>query len=303
MNVRHILLAVCAMALLALAAPFVAFAQSPDRIASLAIAVWPEFDDPRVLVQFDGTLVAQDSYPRELSFYVPATASLLATAYKDETQQYLNTDPATTTDMGNGWKRVTFKTPKPNFHLEYYHDAIKGAPDKQFEFVYNALLPADSMQIQVQQPLKSENFKTTPASALISEGMHGFKYHLFNYPGIAANQEYKLQVGYTKTDPNPSMQNVAPPQTAPQANPADVAVQANPQQLVLIVGIGVAVALGILALWFWYTRRQPRLAFAGSGGSSTSSRKAERVNGFCSQCGSGLHAGDNFCPRCGAKRK
>lgn len=305
MNVRHFLIALGIVSLAALAAPAFTFAQTPERISQLDIAVWPEFDDPRVLVQYDGTLAAQDGYPREVSFLIPATAQLIATAYQDEQKQYLNTDPATVTDAGSGQKRVTFKTPKPNFHLEYYDDAIQGAPDKTLAFAYTALLPADSVQVQIQQPLKSENFKTTPAAALISEGMHGFKYHIFNYPGIAANQDLKLAIAYTKSDPNPSMQNVVPPatsnQTAPQTNAADTSTALSTQQIFILVGAGVALALGLLALWMWYSRRQPRLAYAG--GSGGSGKRAERATGFCSQCGSGLHAGDNFCPKCGAKRK
>lgn len=306
MNVRHFLIALSILSLVALAAPAFTLAQTPERISQLDIAVWPEFDDPRVLVQYDGTLAAQDGYPREVSFLIPATAQLTATAYQDEQKQYLNTDPATVKDAGNGQKRVTFKTPKPNFHLEYYDDAIQGAPDKTLAFVYTALLPADSVQVQIQQPLKSENFKTTPAAALISDGMHGFKYHIFNYPGIAANQDLKLAIAYTKSDPNPSMQNVVPPetsnQTAPQTNAADASTALSTQQIFILVGAGVALALGLLALWMWYTRRQPRLAYANASGGN-SGKRAERVTGFCSQCGNGLHAGDNFCPKCGAKRK
>jgi hypothetical protein len=302
MNVRRLFVVLCVVSLGALAAPVFAFAQTPERITQLNIAVWPEFDDPRVLVQYDGTLAAQDGYPREVSFYIPASASLTATAYQDDQQQYLNTDPPTVTDAGNDLKRVTFKTPKPNFHLEYYNDAIQGAPDKTLDFVYTALLPADTVQIQVQQPLKAENFKTAPAAALISDGMHDFKYHIFNYTGVVADQALQLHISYTKTDPNPSIQNVVPPETAPQTNAADSGLPTDPQQLYILVGAGVVLALGLLVLWMWYTRRQPRFAFASVGG-ALSGKKAERVNGFCSQCGNALHAGDNFCPKCGAKRK
>ena len=129
MNVRHVLVVLCVLSLAAFAAPLTALAQSPDRITQLDISVWPEFDDPRVLVQLDGTLAAQDGYPRELVFYMPATGQLLATAYKDEQQQFLNTEPATVTDAGNGLKRIAFKVPKSNFHVEYYDDAIKGSSD------------------------------------------------------------------------------------------------------------------------------------------------------------------------------
>ncbi len=307
MQVRHILIVLSVVALVTLAAPARTFAQTPERLSQLDIAIWPEFDDPRALVQFDGKLAAQDGYPREISFLIPATAQLTATAYQDDQKQFLNTDPATVVVTDNHLKRVTFKTPKPNFHLEYYDDAIQGAPDKTFAFVYNALLPADAVQVQVQQPLKSENFKTTPAAALISEGMHGFKYHLFNYSGDAASQDLKLQIAYTKTDPNPSMQNVVPPetsnQTAPQTNPAASSTALSTSQWFILVGVGVALALGLLALWMWYARRQPRLAFANANGGGAGGKRAERVNAFCSQCGNGLRAGDNFCPKCGAKRK
>lgn len=309
MKVRNLYLLLGVLSLLALVTPSFAFAQSADRITKLDIQVWPEFDDPRVLVQYDGELAAQKDFPRQIAFYIPSTAVLTATAYQDESQQLLKTDPATVTDNGNGTKRVAFSVPKPHFHLEYYDDAIKGAPDKSFEFVYTALLPADSVQIQVQQPLKAENFKTVPAAALISDGMHDFKYHIFNYPGAAADQALKLQVSYTKTDPNPSIQNVVAPtpasqdaaQTAPQAAAADTALAANPQQVYLFAAAGIVLALGLLALWMWYTRRQPALAFAGA--SKPTGRKPEQATGFCSQCGNPLHGGDNFCPKCGAKRK
>ncbi len=301
MNVRTLFFAFGALALITLAAPAFAMAQTPERITNLDISVWPEFDDPRVLVQYDGNLAAQNDYPREISFYIPTSAVLTATAYQDESQQFLNTDPATVTDAGNGLKRVTFKVPKPHFHLEYYDDAIKGTPDKSLAFAYTALSPADSVQIQVQQPLKADNFKIAPAAALISEGMHDFKYHIFNYTSIAADQELKLQINYTKADPKPSLQNVVPPETAPQTNAADNAVAPDPQQTYLLVGAGVILALGLLALGMWYMRRQPRLAFAGM--SAGTGKRAQHAVGFCGQCGSALHAGDNFCPKCGAKKR
>lgn len=303
MNVRNLFLVLGVLALIALAAPTFALAQTPDRITQLDISVWPEFDDPRVLVQYDGTLAAQNDYPREVSFYIPTSAVLTATAYQDESQQYLNTDPATVVDLGNGLKRVTFKVPKSHFHLEYYDDAIQGAPAKTLAFVYTALLPADSVQIQVQQPLKAENFAITPASAMISEGMHDFKYHIFNYPGAAADQTLKLQINYTKTDPNPSIQNVVPPETTSQTATADSAVPTDPQQTYILVAAGIVLALGLLALWMWYSRRQPRLALAGAGGRIPAGKKAEHATAFCSQCGNPMHGGDNFCPKCGAKRR
>jgi hypothetical protein len=275
MNVRYLLLALSLSALAALGIPALTHAQTPDRIASLDISVWPEFDDPRVLVQYDGQLAAKDGYPRDVSFYVPSGAAVTATAYEDDTQKLLNTDPATIADAGNGLKRVTFKLPKPHFHLEYYNDMIKGAPDKSFEFAYTPLLPADQINVQVQQPLKADKFTTVPPAAQVQEGMHGFKYYLFSYQTVAAEQPVKVQVSYVKTDPNPSLQNVTPPQTSPQTSTqttptAAEAQPTDPQQLYLIVGLGAIAALGVLAVWMWYRSRVPHLALALAGGDAGS---------------------------------
>lgn len=306
MKVRILILVLGALALLTLGRPALTSAQGPDKLTSLTINVWPEFDDPRVLVQYDGQLAAKDGYPRDVSVYVPATAAVAATAYADESQQLLNTDPPTIKDASNGLKLVTIKLPKPNFHIEYYDDAIKGAPDKTLDFTYTAFQPADQVSFKIQQPLKAEKFTTAPAAALVSEGMHDFKYHIFNYPGIAANQALKVQVSYTKTDPNPSIQNVVPPATSEQpvtdtAAATDTALGLSTQQLAILLGAAVVLALGLLALWMWFTRRQPRLALAGL--SSGNSKGDRATGGFCGQCGSALHAGDHFCPKCGAKRK
>lgn len=302
MNVRTFLLSLCALAAFLLGAPALASAQTTDRISKLDILVWPEFDDPRVLVQYDGELSTTGAYPREVAFYIPSGASLAATAYADESNQLFNTDPAKVTDAGNGFSRVTFSIPKSHFHVEFYHDAIKGTPDKSLDFVYKAVLPSEQVRLEVQQPLKAENFATDPVAALQSDGMHDFKYHIFNYPSLASDQLLEVKVTYTKTDPNPSLQNVVPPETAPATAPE--AAAGDPNQVYILAGIGVAFALGLLALWMWFSRRQPRFALAlGNGGSGTSRKGEKPGGGFCGQCGYGLRASDNFCPRCGTKRK
>lgn len=211
MKVHTIVLTACVLALTALTAPSFAHAQSPDRVSDLTISVWPEFDDPRVLVQYDGTLAATEGYPRDVSFYVPATATLNATAYQDENAKMLNTDPASVITATNGLKLVTFKLPKPHFHLEYYHDAIKGSPDKTYDFVYHAFLATDKVNLEVQEPLKATNFNTVPAPASQNSGAHDFKYDVFNFPALNADQELTVKVSYTKTDPNPSIENVVAP--------------------------------------------------------------------------------------------
>lgn len=311
--------ALAMLAVWALGSPTLLWAQSPEPIATLSISVWPEFDDPRVLVQYDGELDAQDKYPREISFFVPQDASLHATAYADESQTLFNTNPPTITDAGNGFKRVTFQLPKRHFHLEYYQDALKGAPHKTFDFVYKAAQPTAEVRLEIQQPLKAENFATVPATAFQIEGMHGFKYYIFNYANVSAGQDLRVKVSYTKTDPKPSVQNVTSPQTAPLET-AEVSERTDPNQLIWLGGLGIALGFGLLAVGYWFAHRsqsrsrglarttrhvsiRARDLATASDVDATSPRGERSPGGYCRQCGHPLRIGDNFCPKCGTQRK
>lgn len=279
-----------------------------DRLATLLISVWPEYDDPRVLVQYDGEFAQKDGYPRSASFLVPSGASIYATAYVDDNGQYLNTDPWKLDDAGGGYARVTITLPKPRFHVEFYYSPLQGSPDKTMTFVYKAAQPADSLKLEIQEPLKSSNFKTDPpAAASRSTEQHGFKFDSFEYPAVAAGQEIKIQVSYTKSDPNPSVANVAsalPTTGSPATNAAAPADNSNSWIPIALIAVGLAVAA--LAVYAWWQRQRGETEYvpARAGGRR---RRTGQSGGapaaFCPQCGRGLAADDNFCPRCGTKRR
>jgi len=275
-------------------------AQSPDRIATLSISVWPEYDDPSVLVIYDGEFANKDGYPREVAFLVPASAKINATAYGNTNGEFFNTDPWKTQDAGNGWTRVLFTIPQPMFHVEYYYSPLQGSPDKKMEYVFNATSAADSVQLEIQEPLKATNFKTDPVAATQTARGHDFKYHVFQFSNVAAGQNLKVQVSYTKTDPNPSVANISVPANS---LPSDSALNANTSpsnNWILPVGIGAGgVALAVLGFLAWRMRREsndePRRRMRN--------KKSQGAVAFCHECGSALRSQDVFCSKCGTQRK
>ncbi len=104
-----------------------AFAQnttSDDRLADLSIQVRPEFDQPNVLVIYNGEVAAKDKYPRDVSVLIPKDAQVYATAYVGANEDLLNTDPPTQQDAGDGLARLTFKLPAPKFQVEFYYNPL-----------------------------------------------------------------------------------------------------------------------------------------------------------------------------------
>ncbi|MGE5140853.1 MAG: zinc ribbon domain-containing protein [Rudaea sp.] len=283
-----------------------AFAQSDDRLSSLSISAWPEYDKASVLVQYDGQVAGTESFPRTISVLVPSAAEVNAVAYISTAGEMLNTDLPTTEDAGEGFKRITFKLPTPKFHLEYYDDLLKGSPDKTMEFVYKAAQAADNVQFEIQQPLGATNFKTDPATQLQSTDAHKFTYHIFNYASVSAGQTVKIKATYTRTDPNPSVAGLPTP-NAPTAASTEAAAGGTNSTTVIAAGlIAAAIALLALAGFYWWSRNRQVAApvVAGGGRPRRKGRSGgSGAAGFCSQCGRALSADDNFCPRCGTPRR
>ncbi len=289
-------------------------APADDRLADLSIQVRPEFDQPNVLVMYNGEVASKDQYPRDVSVLIPKDAELAATAYVGANEDLLNTDPPTQQDAGDGFTRVTFKLPAPKFQVEFYYNPLQGAPDKKMDFVYKAAQAADQVELQILEPLKADKFTTVPASVVQTSNTHNFKYHNFNYASVTAGQVLKIQISYTKTDPNPSMASITPPASAAPAAPAEPA--SSPLTSAPAILIGAALALIALGGFVWWSRRRQIWADAqvpgsdahrknrrpGGAGAKRPVRSAPAA-GFCPQCGRALTTDDNFCPRCGAKRR
>jgi len=58
-----------------------AHAQTPEHLAFLKISIWPEFDQPSVLVMYDGVLADTSNLPRAISVLIPADAQLFVTTW------------------------------------------------------------------------------------------------------------------------------------------------------------------------------------------------------------------------------
>ncbi len=273
-------------------------AESPDRIANLSISVWPEYDDPSVLVIYDGEFADKTGFPRLVAFLVPSGARINATAYTDSKGDYLNTDPWKTEDAGNGLMRVIFTLPAPGFQVEYYYNPLQGAPNKTMDFVYTSAHTVDQVQLRVQEPLKSSDFKTNPAAALQTAGGHDFKYHVFQFTNLAIGQKLQVQISYTKTDPNPSIANITAPQPAP---PGETATSWS---LILPVALGATgLALGTLGFFAWRARRSEEEAETTPRPRRRKKRTPVGAAAFCHECGNALRSDDLFCSKCGTRRK
>lgn len=269
------------------------------RITSMNVSVWPEYDQPGVLVQYQGTLAATASKtnPRELSFLVPKGAGVGAAC---AIQSNGNHTSETWKEAGvdESWTKIPFQVTEPDFHVEYYYNPLIGAPNKKMTFLYQALLPIEELQLDVQHPLKAPNFVLTPEATYSHKDDEGFTYHSYLIKQVSAGQEVSTNVAYTKTDPRPSVSG-QPKSATPLKASDENGINLN-QMIVLGVILGM---LGIIGYFIWerHTRRtQPISAHAPT--PTRYQPRGEWYGGFCTECSNSMEADDKFCAGCGTPR-
>ncbi len=287
---------VAILTILLIGIPQTAHAQQSLRIGSLGISVYPEYDQPGVLVQYQGAIVgtADKSNPREIAFLVPQGAGVGAACAIQANGSHTS-EKWNETDAGNGLTRVTYSIIEPNFHLEYYYNPLTGTPDKKMEFVYQAALPVDEIHVEIQHPLKATNFVLTPDTKDSHKDDEGFTYHSYIFNQVAAGQKVSASVAYTKTDSKPSISGQPKTTVTPNAS-SDNGVNPN----VIVLSSALVIALGMLGYFVW-ERRSGKPQYARTPTSRPSPQPLG--GGFCTECGNALDAEDKFCGKCGTPRR
>jgi hypothetical protein len=278
-------------------------ANEPTDIQSLAIDLWPDFDQPSVLVLITGTVPANTPLPVTISIPLPANATVNAVAR-------INAENAMIDDLNPeiGASMLTFSTPDPRFRVEYYIPYTAANNERSFTFTWLADVAVEQFELSVQQPSGAASLNVLPsANSVITGQQDGLTYHVLPVTTVLAGQPYEATVSYTMAIPQlttelaqPAASNttaVSPPSSTPQS--------ATNWPLILGIVGGVFV-VAALAWQFAGTSRKPTRPQkpAPRKPVTTQPRPQPKTNPrFCYECGQALHTNDKFCRECGTAVK
>ena len=323
---------VCAVlfAVALIASPVIGASDNPLTIKTMKLSVWPEYDDPRVLVIYQGEFADGSAFPQPVMFPVPLGSEInQVCAIKQPGDEHLCQLYDTKSNQDN--LEISYTLPIPTYFLEYYWDGIKGQPDKSFIYKYVSPYAIDRLEVDVQQPLKATDFKLGQTYASVTSDSTGMKYYHYVFNDVKQGQVISLDASYTKPDNKPS---VAKKETS--------GVGTGGGSLYTVIGIAAA-ALAVFVIGFVAFKRKPVPAVVRAGQSRRAARaqamrrasesqrapaqavpkpsrpesarppsvKPETVSRqvgvggamFCPKCGERLEVGDNFCPGCGDKAR
>ena len=317
-KITLLLIALAAALLTAAWTPSIAGAARSLRYSQMRLSIWPEYDDPRVLVILEPVLARSVKLPTKVSFLVPRGASV-SMACEITAQGGHACRPKEITRRGQ-YDQVSYTVlSRRTLYFEYYYDPGFAGPAKEFAFKFVPSAPIDSLGVEIQQPLRSTGFQTTPPPSATASDQQGFTYFQYAIGSAPAGKPVPFAVSYTKPDVNPSVRKQA---TSP-ASARSASTVGETGSLPSVLGLlGVAgrlgtIAYGVLAMGRARTqegtsassqrsgtdaavRASPATPVEDAAGSAHGGPRSEIL---CSECGSELRDRDRFCPTCGASQE
>ena len=305
MSKRTLILIILAALLL----PSGVSAQSNLTLSLLHVSLWPEYDQPSMLVIYDATLSPEVQLPAELTFKIPATAGgPTAVAVRQGDNQLYTV--AHTSQMTGEWEAITFMATTPEVRLEYYDPGLTMADSKRdYIFHWPGDYTVDSLVFEVLRPVGASNMNTNPELGNpVTSSTDGLTYYRAEVGSFQSGQEFTLTLNYTKTSDTLTAENL-PVQPSAPVNPSPSAINIRsilPWVLAAMPWILATLGLALIVFAvFWYrqtgrekspvrTRRrkaaQPAIEPAG-----------QDSGVYCHNCGRRAEPGDRFCRSCGVR--
>ena len=264
------------------------------KISHLHLSIWPEFDDPRVLVTLRGEMAPSDAFPTHITLPLPKGAEIVGAGMVSE-QNELLLHPHRIIP-GDDQDTLDLNLPSPRFFLEFYYNPLAPGVEQQFTYSLLSAYAIDRLEVDIQQPRHATNFTIEPQPMRHTTDEQGLHYAWFVYQHLQPHDKPTFHISYTQAVPGPSV--ARPP------SPPDVVRQPRsplPSTL-LAFGILVGVAVvGSACVWLFsvYQRRHPKPLVAPPAAPQDSQPRATTTANFCSNCGGKLKPEHRFCPACG----
>jgi len=258
-------------------------------IANMSVEIWPEYDDPRVLVIYSGDVARDVTLPADFSFIIPAGAQVHMAGGLNANGEHIHS-LYQTRERDDGLVEVTYRLEVPNFYMEFYYDPFTGGDERNFSYPLLSRFDIAALMVSVQRPRRAEGFTVSPTALQSVQDNNGFTYDVLRFDSLPAGTARSVSVVYRKADREPSV-------TPQQAGGATTADRRTMKSILLFVAILLA---GIIA---WALFIGPRRR-ATAGHDDRIRRPARRAQPpgetrYCTQCGQAVSAEDRFCGMCG----
>lgn len=285
--------------LVALLASFPVQAQSEVRLSSVSVDIWPEYDQPAVLVIYHISISPSTTFPVSLNLRIPAQAEVYAVAISDPVSGLIN---ASYDRLVQGsWATLTITANSKDVQVEYYEPLVKNGTARHIAYEWAGDYAVDSFAVALQQPVGATNMITTPTLQQNPVGQDGFVYFQSTSQPLTAGQIYSLAADYQKTTDVLSTTGLPVQPTQPLSPTTPGRVTMNAVLPWVLAGVGGALIIfGIVGgLYMWKNGTRRSAASRKRHAQPQQANESDEI--YCHQCGKRAQPDDVFCRTCGMR--
>ncbi|TEU01143.1 MAG: hypothetical protein E3J30_01200 [Anaerolineales bacterium] len=275
---------------------------SASPLERLEIALWPEFDQPGVLVILRGVLSSSVELPAHVEIPVPTMyGEPSAVAIKGPQDQLFAADYQRR--VQGQWATIVMEAESAGIWIEFYADLTFEGDKRSFTFLWPGGVDIGEFQYEIQQPWGAANIQVTPTGVA---GVHndGLVYHSAAYGPLSAESQALISFAYEKQGSELTIN------AQPKIDRPDEVRGETPdlsEMLPYILG-GVGFVL-IVAGVIMYVRfkqldspaAQPRKRKRRRKPTVKSREEVDASPVYCHLCGVEAGASDHYCRRCGTQ--
>ena len=285
-------------------------AQDSPNLSRLEISLWPEFDQPDVLVIYRGQFDMGLAQPIPVEIRIPSRVGQpTAVAYVSEDGGRFNQEY--TTRIDGDWLVVSFDLSTTAFQLEYY-DAlpVDAVGQRTFTYAYPADYTVEVLSLDLQVPPTARDFSVSPEADSVAQESDALVYHLFDIGPVDQGEELSWTFSYQKDNTDLTVSALTQPGT-PAPTPAPAA-QSSSNTTVLLFLVAFVGLIAVGAGSFWLGRRTQPLSEQEPSSPSRPKRRGSGRGGrpsppdhngtlFCYACGTTLRSDSEYCHKCGTR--
>jgi len=273
-------------------------AQGAPTLSAVDVWIWPEYDQPSVLIIYRITVAPEVSLPTTMTFRIPAAAIKPAVVAVGPSISAVSDVGVKFSQEPDGeWLKINIEVTGPAIQLEYYDPAIiKNGNDREFTYVWPGDYAVQTLRAEVQQPYDASKMSFEPdLTQAITEELN---YRADSFGPLPAGEPFNLKISYQKASDDVSVV-LMPSQSGPVNENTAGRFSFTDLLPWVFGGVGALLVAGGL---YYYVRGQPRPKKYRKH-RPTADRTADSAEGptYCAQCGTRARPGDRFCRSCGSR--
>jgi len=275
---------------------------SASPLERLEVALWPENDQPSVLVILRGELPPSVELPAHVEIPVPTAYGEPSAVAVQGSQGELFAADYQRRVQGQ-WATIVMEVESTGIWIEFYAELTYEGDKRSFTFFWPGGVDIGEFQYEIQQPWGAANIQVTPPG-ISGVNTDGLVYHRANYGPQAASSQAIVTFAYEKQDSELTI-NAQPKIDRPDDVRGETPDLSRTLPYIL-GGVGfVLIAVGVV-MYVRFKQQDPRAPQPQKRKRrrKTTSKYREEVDAspvYCHLCGAQAGASDHYCRRCGAQ--